>query len=772
MTHNPKHNPSGPPAESDPLDRLILRLLEAGSELQAYQSIQTEHSDSQNDHSDLLQKASTNLRVAVDSLAHLNSTLKAGSNSSFNRDASMDGRAEQEWGFPSVDYLRSLRKRAEQTQVGKRTDIETLTKEEIQHAIHELEVHQVELKMQNEELLRVQMELETSRDRFSNLFELAPVGYCILDRHGRVLETNNTLCQLLGVSRNELIQTPIQQYIEEEDQDSFYLYQKLVQRNEARPITEIRMVKKGGEHFFAQLESRIVHDQGGQHWLVVSDISSLKRAEEIASRHAALTAAHADLEIEKNRFQDLFDFAPDGYFVTDETGMILNVNRGGAALLFTAKEALVHAPLVDFIIEEEKECFQCRVKEILEKKTADANPRFGEWEVHLKPVGREPYPAAITAVLLQEKSAGQLQIRWLVRDITLRKQTEAELGKNTAQFRALFEESSLGIRLLDLQGNTMASNAAMQEILGYAEDELRQIPLAQLTDQLDRAQDEYLFRSIVSGEIDRYILEERCIRKDGQQVWVHQVVFMVRDVVKLPSFLVIMTENISERKEMERELVEVKRLLIDAPEAERLMLSQELHDGPMQDLYGVFYQLKSLEGKLTGKDVEIVSSCSDTINHVVHLLRGFAGQLRPPTLNSFGLEKTIRSHSEQFQQDHPEIILSLELMPDGKKLPERVSLALFRIYQQSLANILRHSHATCVDVRLTLDVEHVQLEIEDNGEGFEAPSRLVDLIQQGHFGLVSAAERAEAIGGTLTIDSKPGQGTKIRVTVNKVMMTP
>lgn len=592
------------------------------------------------------------------------------------------------------------------------------------------------------------------------------MGYCILDSRGRILEANTTLCQLLGVSSRDLIQTSIQHYIQEEDQDAFYRYQKAVHKNKTRPVTEIRMVKKGGDHFFAQLESRVVHEPGDQLWLVVSDISSLKRAEESAAQHGALAAAHAELKIEKNRYQDLFDFAPDGYLVTDEMGAILEINQAGAALLCSAKEPLVGAPLVNFMLEGEKANFQNRFNDILEKKTADITTRFGEWEVYLNPTGREPFPAAVTAMLLREKPDNLIQIRWLFRDVSARKQTEAELGKNMARFRALFEESSLGIRLLDLQGSTITCNAAMQEILGYTEDELRQIPFTQLTEPLDQVEDEGSFHSVVSGETDRYTIEKRCIRKDGKLVWVHQVVFLVRDAANAPTFLVAMTENISERKQMESELTEVRRHLIEMPEAERLMLSQELHDGPMQDLYGVFYNIKSLEGKLSDEDAETIASSADTINQVVHVLRGFAGQLRPPTLKSYGLEKTIRSHAEQFQEDHPEITINLDLMPDERRLPERVSLGVFRIYQQSLANILRHAQATRVNIRLIMDEQRLQLGIEDNGKGFEVPPRLVDLVRKGHYGLVGSAERAEAIGGTLTIDSYPGKGTTIFVNVN------
>jgi PAS domain S-box-containing protein len=520
------------------------------------------------------------------------------------------------------------------------------------------------------------------------------------------------------------------------------------------------------DRFVAQLISRNPPGQSNHLWLVVSDISHTRRAAEFVARYEAVVSTMAMLEIERNRYRNLFDFAPDGYLVTDETGAILDVNLAGAILLCSEKEPMLGTQLADFISEEDKADFQSRFNAILEKKLEDSTPHLGEWEIHLAPAGREPFPTAVTTILLREKPGAPVQIRWLFRDVSARKQTEAELGKNMARFRALFEESSLGIRLLDLQGSTLTCNAAIQEILGYTEDELRQFPFTQLTEPLDRDEDEGGFHSVVSGEIDRYTIEKRCIRKDGKLIWVHQVMFLVRDAANEPAFLVAMIENISERKQIESELTEVKRHLIEMLEVERLMLAQDLHDGPMQDLFGVFYGIKSLEGKLTGQDAETIASSADTINQVVNVLRGFAGQLRPPTLKSYGLEKTIRSHAQQFQEDHPGINLTFDLMSDGNKLPERVSLALFRIYQQSLANILRHAHATSVDIRLILDDQYVQLEIEDNGKGFEVPPRLVDLAHKGHYGLVGAAERAEAIGGAFTIDSYPGRGTTIFVNVN------
>jgi signal transduction histidine kinase len=148
-------------------------------------------------------------------------------------------------------------------------------------------------------------------------------------------------------------------------------------------------------------------------------------------------------------------------------------------------------------------------------------------------------------------------------------------------------------------------------------------------------------------------------------------------------------------------------------------------------------------------------------------LRTLAGELRPPTLAPYGLEKAIRAHSENFQSLHPDLRLHLELAPDGQRLSEQMRLALFRIYQTAMVNIARHSQATRAIVRLELDETDVTLEIEDNGIGFQVPDRWIELARKGHLGLVSASERAEAIGGRLQVSSKPNGGTILRVQASR-----
>jgi signal transduction histidine kinase len=94
-----------------------------------------------------------------------------------------------------------------------------------------------------------------------------------------------------------------------------------------------------------------------------------------------------------------------------------------------------------------------------------------------------------------------------------------------------------------------------------------------------------------------------------------------------------------------------------------------------------------------------------------------------------------------------------------------VRLALFRVFQQSLGNVLRHSGATEVQVRFSFDVEEARLEIWDNGQGFEVPSNWIELVRQGHYGLAGSAERVHSLGGRFEVQSRPGESTLVRAVI-------
>lgn len=212
--------------------------------------------------------------------------------------------------------------------------------------------------------------------------------------------------------------------------------------------------------------------------------------------------------------------------------------------------------------------------------------------------------------------------------------------------------------------------------------------------------------------------------------------------------------------------MEVQRRLLEHREMERQQIARDLHDGPVQELLSLVFATQaamSLTEEKAVKDSLLDIRCR--AQKMVNELRAFYKELRPPTLVKFGLAQAISSHAEEFNSKFSRLKMDLNLMEDHAALPSRIRLALYRIYQESLTNIVRHSRADRVKVSLLTENCRLVLEIQDNGDGFEPTSDWVALARHGHLGLVGMKERAEAVGGVLSIQSNPGKGTKIRVMV-------
>ncbi|RPI34270.1 MAG: PAS domain S-box protein [Chloroflexota bacterium] len=349
-----------------------------------------------------------------------------------------------------------------------------------------------------------------------------------------------------------------------------------------------------------------------------------------------------------------------------------------------------------------------------------------------------------------------------------RKHGEEALRQSEARFRTIFDGAVIGVELVDLEGRLLECNPAICKMLGYDASGLSDDIYGQANHPLNVVADTPMFANLAQGKCDSFRLEKPYRRADGGQAWGRLLVSLVRDSNGRPQYAIGMLEDISERRQMEVELAEMQQRLMEGRELDRLQLAQELHDGPVQDLYGLSYQLKALDPASGEITPGVINDMQNTLHDVVRTLRAICGELRPPALAPFGLEKAIRSHAETFQEAHPEISVKLDLTPDGQMLPEQVRLALFRIYQQSLTNVSRHARATEVFVRFNISENLLNLEIQDNGAGFMLPKRWIELARQGHLGLVGARERAEAIGGQLHVESAPGKGAIVRVTIPNI----
>ncbi len=181
---------------------------------------------------------------------------------------------------------KALRQKAEDTLKSRSLpipgDIAALPPEQIQEMVHELRVHQIELEIQNEELQAAQAELEESRSRYFDLYDMAPVGYCTISEKGLILEANLTAAAMLDTARSALVRLPISRFILKADQDIYYLHRKQLFETAEPQECELRMVKPDGTVFWVDLIATAARAEDGAPSCraVISDITGRKQAAE------------------------------------------------------------------------------------------------------------------------------------------------------------------------------------------------------------------------------------------------------------------------------------------------------------------------------------------------------------------------------------------------------------------------------------------------------------------------------------------------------------
>ena len=202
--------------------------------------------------------------------------------------------------------------------------------------------------------------------------------------------------------------------------------------------------------------------------------------------------------------------------------------------------------------------------------------------------------------------------------------------------------------------------------------------------------------------------------------------------------------------------------VIEAQEIERRRLAADIHDGISQRLITLSYRLDAAARAVVG-DPAIVAEQLHTARELVELTlqeaRAAIGGLRPPVLDDLGLAGGLASLARSI----PQIDIDVELQ--DKRLPEHIEIALYRIAQECLQNVVKHAAATVARLRFAVEDDTASLEIVDDGIGFDTFEHPLGGDEMGGYGLLSMAERAELVGGRLNIRSRPGSGTAVTATI-------
>lgn len=325
-----------------------------------------------------------------------------------------------------------------------------MSAEEIQRTVHELQIHQIELEMQNEELRRAHAEIEESRDRFNDLYDFAPVGYITLDAERTIIEANLTAATMLGKKRGDLIGRKFTRFLARAAQDPFYLHQNAVLEGHRKEICELPLRREDGSNFVARMETiclrafgtRAVHCRSA-----IIDISENMRIEEGMRESEA-------------RYRMLHETMRDAFVSVDMKGHILDFNSAYEHLLGYTPEEL-RARICVNLTPKKWHAVEAAIvaTQILPLGYSTA------YEMEYRRKDGTVFPVELCTVLIRD-AKGQPTGMWAtVRDTTERKRAEEDLRKLNATL-----ESRVSERTAELHESERTTRAVVDKPHGAHRD--------------------------------------------------------------------------------------------------------------------------------------------------------------------------------------------------------------------------------------------------------------------------------------------------------------
>lgn len=205
---------------------------------------------------------------------------------------------------------------------------------------------------------------------------------------------------------------------------------------------------------------------------------------------------------------------------------------------------------------------------------------------------------------------------------------------------------------------------------------------------------------------------------------------------------------------------------VDVQERERQRIAQDMHDGTNQLLIGALLELKSAHKRLGNGDLDLAENSLQTVQNILHRveaeIKNVIHDLRPPTLDALGLAPAAKRYAERYET-YTGLPCCVTVEGEPIRLPSRTEISIYRLMQEALQNASIHANATQTEVVLTFAPNTLQLAVVDNGCGFDLTA--VSQNNSGHLGLLGMQERAESLGGHLTITTSPDEGTTVTLQV-------
>ena len=571
---------------------------------------------------------------------------------------------------------------------------------------------------------KYQQRIELAKSLSDNIINSLPGLFYLFNSKGQYYRWNKNLESITGYTGDEILNNSPLLFFKPEDQG--YLTEKISAVFEyGSSEMEADLVTKSGEtipYYFNGVQI----DYEGETCLVGTGIDISERVK-----------SQLQLKESEEKFRSLVEQAADGIYTTDRKGLIKNVNSRMAGITGYSVEELLTMDILDIlVISDPASYFDFYNEDLIEFEARKKDGSIINIEINAKKLSDDYYQGVL-------------------RDITERRKVEEELKNSAIKYRLLFNENPMPMFMLDLPGEHFidVNNAAIK-FYGYDKNEFLKMSMADLKPKL-------MLETSIDINRNSYWLHSK---RDGQlaslNIISHHIIYEDKPV-KL-----ILAQDISETKLAENKLKnsheQLRQLAMHMEklrEAERTHMAREIHDELGQQLTGLKMDISWLNKKIQTEDEAIKSKLKDTISLIdktVITVRKIATDLRPSILDDLGLIAAMEWQSEEFQK-RSEITTNFNSNVSQINIPAELATGLFRIYQESLTNILRHAEAVEVNSYLRLKDNNIELIIKDNGKGFT----MENIESKKTLGLLGMKERITLLGGSYEINSIPGNGTNI-----------
>ena len=342
-----------------------------------------------------------------------------------------------------------------------------------------------------------------------------------------------------------------------------------------------------------------------------------------------------------------------------------------------------------------------------------------------------------------------------------------QLRVSEERYRELFENANDAIWVHDLEGNITAANEASERLTGYTLEELRRTNKLNVSgflseESLNLAKE--IRRKLLANESVAQPYEQHIVRKDNTDVVLMVTTNLVTEGGKPVAFQHI-ARDVTEEKQMKENLRFYLKQITRAQEEERKRIARELHDDTIQYLVVLTRQLDELTSSSKGLSKEEKARLEDLRHQTTSIMEGvrrLSHDLRPATLDRLGLLPALEWLAASVEKISG-ITVKVKAQGAERRFSSEVELVLFRIAQEALSNVRRHSQATSAEALVEFEDKKVRMTIKDNGKGFALSETMGDLVKGGRLGLAGMQERIELLNGSLKLESEPGKGAAVIV---------